>query len=183
MDPSRGVAVLFGCLEIDHLVLAQLSPVRHLVALPAHQTRNRPADIQYLLHFLAMSGPPRDGHDVGGERAVLVHHQVQVLILLLHLLNILIPTAAINKQNEASLGVVLVGEDESGEDAVVDGLDGLLFLAATVGIHAVVGFQYLQNLAFGVFAGGFGEQVGQSLQFLVVDVEQVLLLVESLGQH
>jgi hypothetical protein len=82
-----------------------------------------------------------------------------------------------------SFGVVVVGEDESGEYAVVDGLDGLLFLGTTVSIHAFVGLKQLQDLSLLVFFSGLGQKLTQFLQFLVVNVQQVFLLVESLGQN
>lgn len=61
----------------------------------------------------------------------------------------------------SSLGRVC--QDHAGQDAVVDGLDGLLLLLQVVGLDAVVAFDDLQDLTFLLFALGYSQQVRQLL--------------------
>lgn len=52
-----------------------------------------------------------------------------------------------------------MGQDEPSQDAVVDGLNGLLLLAGAVGLHAVEGFEDLEDLTLLLFVLGGGQHL------------------------
>jgi hypothetical protein len=87
VDASRGGVSIFAIsFEIDDLILADATLVIQLLNIVIDEACNGPADIQYFFQFFTVFHLIREGQAVGREGTVLRHHQIHVLVLLLHLL-------------------------------------------------------------------------------------------------
>jgi hypothetical protein len=83
---GRCVSILWTLFEINHLILAYEFLVVGLFRIFADDAGYRPTDVQQFLQILIILELVRERQAVGREGTVLCHHEIQVFILLLHLL-------------------------------------------------------------------------------------------------